>query len=63
MCQQIPIRPYAIARADQLPPARVQELTVQMSLQSQCRWQANSPYPSNTHYEPELPADDNRTRG
>ncbi len=62
LCERIPIRPYSIARADELPPARVQELTVQMSLQAQCDRQIHSPYPSNTHYAPELPADDESTR-
>ena len=62
LCRRIPIRPYSIARADELPPARVQELTVQMSLQAQCDRQIHSPYPSNTHYAPEFPADDESTR-
>jgi hypothetical protein len=33
-----------------------------MSLQAQCGFQVNSPYPSNTRYAPEVPDDDDRTR-
>jgi hypothetical protein len=43
-------------------PRRADRTDVPMSLQAQCRFQANSSYPSNTRYAPEVPAEDDRTR-
>jgi hypothetical protein len=43
-------------------PIRADGTDVRMSLQAQCGFQVNSPYPSNTRYAPEVPDDDDRTR-
>jgi hypothetical protein len=43
-------------------PIRADGSDVRMSLQAQCGFQVKSPYPRNTRYAPEVPADDDRTR-
>ena len=43
-------------------PIRADRADVRMSLQAQCRFQVNSPHPSNIRYAPEVPAEDDRTR-
>ena len=48
LCSRLPVR------RDQTDP--------RMSLQSQCGFQVNSPYPSNTRYAPEVPDDEVQVR-
>jgi hypothetical protein len=42
-------------------PIRADGTDVRMSLQAQCSSLVNSPYPRNTRYAPEVPADEDRT--
>lgn len=62
LCGRIPIRPYPIARAAELPPEHVRQITLQMSLRAQCERQVHSAYPHTTRYEPEVPSDDEQIR-
>jgi hypothetical protein len=61
LCRRIPIRPYPIARAAELPPEHVRQITLQMSLRTQCERQVHSAYPHTARYAPEVPSDDEQT--
>jgi hypothetical protein len=43
-------------------PVGANQTDARMSLREQCGFQVNSPHPSNLHYGPEVPADDDRAR-
>jgi hypothetical protein len=62
LCQRIPIRPYPIARAAELPPEHVRQINLQMSMRAQCERQVHSANPHATRYGPEVPSDDEQTR-